>query len=92
MSNNILDHHLHRLLDSRVAPKTICPSEVARALSPSELNDLGVSEWRDLMPRIRNIIWSLREDGKVEILQHGEVLSDLQSLDDIKGPIRARKT
>jgi len=84
--------HLNNLLHSRAPPKTICPSEVARALSSSELRELGVDNWRDLMPDIRAVVWKLRDDGKVEILQKGVVLGADVQIADVKGPIRVRKT
>ena len=90
MQETILPH-LDRLLSSREYPKTICPSEIARALSAKDLELLGVSEWRDLMPEVREALWSMRQRGEVEILQRGAVLPETIGLQDIKGPIRARK-
>lgn len=83
---------LNRLLSSREFPKTICPSEIARAISATELNSLGVSEWRDLMPEVREMLWKMRERGEVEILQRGGLLPESTELQNIKGPIRARRT
>lgn len=91
MTDSILKPHLERLLLNRESPKTICPSEVARGLSTSELKELGVTNWRDLMPVIRDLLWTKRVAGEVEILQHGEVLENINSIEDIKGPIRARR-
>ena len=87
----ILQPHLDRLLSSRTQPKTICPSEVARALSPDELKAAEASEWRSLMPTIREMLWDLRSNGEVEILQKGEPILEGTRLQDLKGPIRARK-
>jgi hypothetical protein len=83
--------HLFRLVDSRAYPKTICPSEVARALSQTELQQLGATGWRDTMPMIRELAWQLRESGEIEILQKGERIGDDVELENIKGPIRLRK-
>jgi hypothetical protein len=82
--------HTHRLISARDYPKTICPSEVARALSASELSALHAPDWRATMVDVRELVWELREQGEVEVLQTGEVL-DVESLSDIKGPIRVRK-
>ena len=82
---------LESQLNSRY-PKTICPSEVARAFSASELKASGTTEWRDLMPHIREVLWEMRENGEAEILQKGEVIPDGVTLEDIKGPIRARRS
>jgi hypothetical protein len=83
--------HLNRLLASRAYPKTICPSEVARAFSSEELQQLNADSWRDTMDDVRGVVWQLREQGEVEVLQKGEVI-DVASLDDIRGPIRVRAT
>ena len=83
--------HLDRLLDAREYPKTICPSEVARALSNSELEALGAESWRDLMPTIREHVFGLRDRGSVEILQKGNAIPADQSLEETTGPIRVRK-
>lgn len=82
--------HLNRLLKARASPKTICPSEVARALSKDELDNLDAHEWRDVMPMIRERVWCMRDQGEVEILQKGQVLANSIGLGDVKGPIRVR--
>lgn len=89
--NDILLPHLDRLLSSRDYPKTICPSEIPRALTVAELEALGVSTWRDLMPIMRQILWDLHQRGEVEILQKGKRIPELAELNEIRGPIRARK-
>ena len=90
-ANEQLESRLHRLLESRVYPKTICPSEVPRSLTISELRGLGVTGWRDLMDETRAIIWRLRDEQELEILQHGKPLDDGITIEDVKGPIRVRK-
>ena len=92
-AQEILKSHLDRLLTSREPPKTICPSEVARALSLVELQVAGVDSWRDLMLAIRTIVAQMRDQGDVEVLQKGEVLDgDLgEGLVDVRGPIRVRR-
>lgn len=88
---HVLMPHLERLLSSREHPKTICPSEVARSLNSAELNRAGTSNWRSLMPEVRQVISEMRKRGEVEVLQKGEVVPNTIPVDDIKGPIRARK-
>ncbi len=83
--------HLQNLLAKREHPKTICPSEAARALSNSELKDTGVGSWRDLMPAIRSLCFQMRDEGEVQILQRGQVLPESQTMEDTIGPIRIRK-
>ena len=91
MSHEVFTPHLEKLLLARQYPKTLCPSEVARALSTMELHVCEVSDWRELMPVIREYVWSKRADGQVEVLQRGEVLSKDIRLEDVKGPIRIRR-
>jgi hypothetical protein len=88
-----LQPHLERLLASREYPKTICPSEVARALSSADLQQAGAATWRDTMPEIRRVVAEMRERGEVEVLQKGNVLEgDLdEGLERVVGPIRVRK-
>lgn len=83
--------HLSSLLSSRTHPKTLCPSEVARSLSPTELRSTGFSSWRDLMPDLRRLCFQMRDDGELEILQRGEVVSSEQGMEDTRGPIRIRR-
>jgi len=90
-SSSLLRERLHELLAKREHPKTICPSEVARSLSATELSTVGASEWRDTMPAIREIVWELRDNEQVEILQRGEVLGADVGLANVKGPVRVRK-
>jgi hypothetical protein len=87
---SVILSHASRLLDARQYPKTICPSEIARAFSAAELQTLGASEWRDTMGAVRQVMWEKREAGEVEVMQKGEVV-DVESLEDIRGPIRVRK-
>ena len=90
-NTGVLMPHIHRLLSSRDYPKTICPSEVARALTATELKACDTTDWRNLMPAVRDILWSMREKGEVEILQKGALLPRDTKLGEVKGPIRARK-
>ena len=85
-----IQQHLLRLLRSRQNPKTICPSEIPRALSQSDLQATGHSEWKDLMPLVRTLLFEMRSKGEVEILQKGEVIPRETTMEDISGPIRAR--
>ena len=65
------------LLGERRAGATICPSEVARALTPTG--------WRSLMPRIRLVGRSLALSGEIEIRQKGQTIDPGQ---EPRGPIR----
>lgn len=62
---------------ARRAPgRSICPSEVARVLSP---------DWRPLMPKIREVARRLAREGRVVVTQGGDV-RDPDA--DWRGPIR----
>jgi hypothetical protein len=89
----ILQPHLERLLNSREHPKTICPSEVARAVSSHELVSGGFSSWRDAMSDIRVLVAEMKSRGEVEVLQKGSVVEgDLgEGLENVVGPLRVRK-
>ena len=79
MSDGVTDSAIvDSILDftSRRAPRTVCPSEVARALSPND--------WRPLMPRIREVAARLAEDGEIVATQRGVVVDAV----DAHGPIR----
>ena len=85
-----LGMELEQLLNARY-PKTICPSEVARKVDAATLQAAGASDWRELMPAIREVLWDMRENGEVQILQRGDILPDDIAVEDVKGPIRARR-
>jgi hypothetical protein len=87
---SLIQSHANRLLSARQYPKTICPSEIARAFSAAELQSLGAAEWRDTMDAVRQVLWEKRQAGEVEVMQKGEGV-DVESLEDIRGPIRVRK-
>lgn len=63
------------LVHSRGAGKTICPSEVARALG---------RDWRGLMPQVRVVAQDLADAGRIVVTQKGHPVSAV----DAKGPIR----
>ena len=60
---------------ARGAGKTICPSEVARALH---------TEWRELMPHVRAVADDLAAQGKIVVTQKGKAVKAQTA----KGPIR----
>ena len=73
ISQTILD-----MATERGPDKTICPSEVARALFPAQ--------WRKHMDEVRQAAINLQQQGKVSITQHGEPID----ITRIKGPIRIK--
>ncbi|MBB5395946.1 DUF3253 domain-containing protein [Mucilaginibacter sp. AK015] len=58
--------------------KTVCPSEIARALFPTN--------WRKHMQEVRNEAIALQKAGKVAITQKGRPVD----VEHIKGPIRIK--
>lgn len=64
---------------SRGAAKSLCPSEVARALSPED--------WRLLMARVRREAISLAREGRIEVLRKGRPVDPGA---EIRGVIRLR--
>jgi hypothetical protein len=66
MSETIADAIL-RLTAERGAEKSICPSEVARAV--------GGEAWRPLMGQVRAAAAALSRDGRVEILRKGRPIA-----------------
>lgn len=75
-----LRQQVMRQLAHRGLEKTLCPSEVARAVCGKE--------WRSLMPLIREIGAELLSEGLIEVTQKGHPVQPLT----VKGPIRFRIT
>ena len=63
---------------SRGPDKTICPSDVARALFPAN--------WRSRMDAVRAAAVELQKAGKVSITQKGQPVD----VEHIKGPVRIK--
>ena len=66
------------LTEARGADKSICPSEVARALD---------DDWRRLMTDVRRVALRLAEAGRIDILRKGKPIEPTA----IKGVIRLRR-
>ena len=77
-----LEAEILRLLEERGEGKTICPSEVARAVVASEERAL----WEPLMGAVRAAALQLVAEGEVAITQRGQVVDGATA----KGPIRLR--
>ncbi|MBR0679205.1 DUF3253 domain-containing protein [Roseomonas eburnea] len=61
------------------AGKSICPSDVARALAPEQ--------WRPLMTRVRREAILLAREGRLDILRKGKPVDPAE---EIRGVIRLR--
>jgi hypothetical protein len=86
----IVTERLKALASGRQYPKTLCPSEVARSFQASELQELNVKSWRDMMAPIRTLCFELRDQGLFDVLQRGEILPSDITEGDVRGPIRIR--
>ncbi len=75
--DDTIREELLRQVEARGADKSICPSEVARALT---------SEWHGLMSRIRVIAIALSHEQRIEILRKGRPVEP----QGVKGVIRLR--
>ena len=64
------------LLHARDPGKTICPSEVARAMDPDH--------WRPLMQRVRDAAAKLADRGEIIVTQKGKTV-DVRT---VRGPVR----
>jgi hypothetical protein len=73
-----LESTMRALLGRTGDGKTICPSDVARAVSPDD--------WRPLMEPTRAVARRLVATGEAEITQGGYVVDPSSA----KGPIRIR--
>jgi hypothetical protein len=85
--------YMDELLASRESPKTICPSEIARALSQEQLDAVGAPSWGELMPEIRNMVAEMQRSGcgrgdTERCVLKGELG---EGLVEVKGLIRVRR-
>ncbi len=67
-----------RLTAARGPDKSICPSEVARALD---------ADWQPRMKQVRAAAVELARGGHIDILRKGKPVSDV---DNLRGVIRLR--
>ncbi len=77
LSDETIRAELLRQLAGRGPTKSICPSEVARALAP---------DWRSLMTRVREVAVLLAQEQRIEILRKGRPVEP----GSVRGVIRLR--
>lgn len=75
-----LEAKILELCAARGPEKSICPSEVARALEPAD------ETWRGLMKPVRRAAVTLAENGRIDILKKGKRIDPAS----VKGVIRLR--
>ena len=74
---NAIETTILALVEARGADKSICPSEVARALDPA---------WQPLMGAVRRVAVRLAEAGRIDILRKGRPVPPA----GVRGVIRLR--
>lgn len=79
-STKIADRIL-ALVEERGAQKSICPSDVARALFSDD-------HWREEMDAVREVAQDLSDRGLIKVTQKGR---EIRNVLDAHGPIRLRK-
>lgn len=72
-----------RLVTERGPDKSICPSEVARALAPDDQDQ----HWRPLMSPVRRVAMGMATGGLIDILRKGKPVDPNQ---EVRGVIRLR--
>jgi hypothetical protein len=75
---DVIAAEILRQTEARGPDKSICPSEVARALAPNA--------WRPLLGAVRAEALRLAEAGRIEILRKGRPVSG----EAVRGVIRLR--
>ena len=78
MPNNNIKRTIIAMATQRAPDKTVCPSEIARALFPGD--------WRMHMDEVRASAIDLQREGKVAITQNGQPVD----VEHIKGPVRIK--
>jgi hypothetical protein len=77
-----IERSIVELLSARSWSSSICPSDVARALTGEE------AQWRGLMPQVREVAKAMAAEGIIRVTQgDSEVTIDEQ----LRGPIRLRR-
>ena len=89
-NNNMLQSKILEMVNKREFPKTCCPSEVARSLTPQELEKLHCTDWRAAMELVRQEAYRLYSENVIHVTQKGEEVG-VDKVGQIKGPIRLRK-
>ncbi|MEX8548913.1 MAG: DUF3253 domain-containing protein [Mucilaginibacter sp.] len=78
MADHVIKNTILTMAASRGADKTICPSEVARALFGEN--------WRKEMQTVRDAAFDLAEQNKIVVTQKGKKVGP----ENLKGPIRIK--
>ncbi|MBX9933145.1 MAG: DUF3253 domain-containing protein [Methylobacterium sp.] len=80
LSDELIAETMLALVAERGAGKTICPSEVARALGGAQPD-----EWSPLMQPVRRVAVALTRQGRIAIFRKGKPVEDPE---DFRGVYR----
>ena len=80
MNIEAITNAMLRIAAERGPEKSLCPTDVARAVS--------AENWRPLLRPVRKVAADLARQGKIEILRKGKPINP----DDMRGVIRLRAT
>ena len=80
-AETVIREEILRLTEARGRERSVCPSEVARALAGGE-----DGPWRPLMGPVRRAAAGLARDGRIEILRKGKAVPP----EAMRGVIRLR--
>ncbi|WP_072572261.1 DUF3253 domain-containing protein [Granulibacter bethesdensis] len=83
VSPQAIDAEIIRLTTERGSTSSICPTEVARALAPTE-------EWRRLLSQVRRQAARLANAGLIDVLRKGKPLPQPVTPDTMRGVLRLR--
>ncbi|ABI61783.1 Zinc finger protein [Granulibacter bethesdensis] len=83
VSPQAIDAEIIRLTTERGPASSICPTEVARALAPTE-------EWRRLLSQVRRQAARLASAGLIDVLRKGKPLPQPVTPDTMRGVLRLR--
>jgi hypothetical protein len=78
LEENPIKNTILTMAAARGSDKTICPSEVARAMFGDD--------WRNQMRTVRDAAFDLAEENQVIVMQKGKKVSS----ENLKGPIRIK--
>ncbi len=81
IARGAIETEILRQTEAQGAGKSICPSEVARALAPGE------AAWRPLLGAVRATAYDLAREGRIEVLRKGKPVDPAEG---IRGVIRLR--
>lgn len=87
-TNPALREHFTSFLDHTDPPATFRPIDVAQAVRPAELKEMGYKTWEEVVPAVYELAWEMREFGECVILRKGVVVGEDVTIQELDGPVR----